>query len=428
MKKYYAGLGMILWLLGPAWAWAGETRDLQDCFKAALKRSEVLLTQQELVIQAEENYQKSWGAILPAVNGSYTYFHRQAPGLTRSGNTAGSSGQQTLKLTGDQPLFRGFRDFAALNGAKALIKAQKLARQWAGTQLFRDVAGAFYTRLAVEKDLSLLDNELELYQKRIKDLEDRVALGRSRISEVLTVQAAQAILKAQREQVVGQLDVAKEVLAFLTGLDQGIPLEDADAMPLDIGAWDLYQAGLAQRPDILAATKNVEAFKAGVEVAKGASLPSVDLIGNIYAQRPDLHQNGIWDVEIAVTLPIFTGGIISANVKTAESQRRQSEIQLSLVQRTALEEVRSLYHNVKSDTAQWTALQAAFDLSEKNYQANVKDYEHNLVTNLDVLQALTAYQDTERSLEKIRYLLKVDFNQLEAAAARRLSLMEELDK
>jgi len=328
----------------------------------------------------------------------------------------------------DQPLFRGFRDFAALNVAKAFITAQEQSWQWAGTQLYRDVAQAFYTRLAVQKDLDVLDNELELYQKRIKELQDRLAIGRSRITEVLTIQAAQAILKAQREQVLGQLDVAKEVLAFLTGLDQDIQLDDSDEVPSAIGLLNSYQSDLNARPDIMAARKNVEAFKSNVSVAKGAYLPSMDLIGNYYAERPDLHKNGAWDVELAVTLPIFTGGIISSNVKTAESQKRQSEIQLSQVQRLALEEIRSLHHNLKADLAQLAALQDAFNIAEKNYEANVKDYELNLVANLDVLQALTAYQDTKRSLEKIRYLAKIDYNKLEAATARRLSLMEALEK
>jgi len=61
---------------------------------------------------------------------------------------------------------------------------------------------------------------------------------------------------------------------------------------------------------------------------------------------------------------------------------------------------------------------------KKNYKANVQDYEYNLVTNLDVLQALTAYQDTQRSLEKIRYQAKIDYNQLEASVAHHLSWME----
>ena len=427
-SKLYLSLGIILLLLTPACSWAGETYSLKDCFKAALKRSEVLSTQQELVIQAEENYRRAWGAILPSVTGSYSYFYRNAPDLTSSGNTFSSAGQQTLTIMAQQPLFRGFRNFAALNAAKASITAQQQARQWAGMQLYRDVARAFYTRLAVEKDLIVLDNELDLYQTRIKELNERFSIGRSRITELLTVQSAQAILKAQREQVLGQLYVAKEVLAFLTELDQDIKLDDINEVPAEIGSLESYQSKISARPDIMAAKKNADAFKSRVYVAKGAHLPSVDLIGNYYADRPDLHKNGDWDVAIAVTLPIFMGGIISSNVRTAQSQQRQSEIQLSQVQRMALEEVRSLYHNLRADLSQLTALQEAFNLSEKNYKANVKDYNLNLVTNLDVLQALTAYQDTQRSLEKIRYLTRIDYNQLEAAVAQRLSLMNNLEK
>jgi len=417
-------LSVILFLLTPAYLWAGQPLTLKDCFKAALKRSEVMATQRELIVQAEETYHQAWGAIMPTINGTYSYFHQNAPGFTSSGNTTTSAGQQTLAITADQPLFRGFSDFAAVHAAKAFIKAQEQARQWAGMQLYRDVAAAFYTRLAVQKDLSVLDNELELYQKRIKELQDRIAIGRSRITEVLTIQSAQAILRAQREAVFGQLDVAKEVLAFLTGLDTGISLDDTDDVPTGIGSLDSYQSQVNARPDIMAAQKNVEAFKSSVSVAKGAYLPTVDLISDYYAERPNLENKANWDVEIAVTLPIFTGGITSSKVKTAESQRRQSEIQLSQVKRLALEDVRSLHHNLKADLAQLAAFQEAFHISQENYRANVKDYELNLVTNLDVLQALTAYQETQRSLEKIRYQAKIDYNQLEASVAHHLSWME----
>ena len=428
MKDFCLCLRVILILLTPTWALAGELPSLKDCFKAALKRSEVLATQHELVVQAEESYHRAWGAILPTVNGSYSYFHQSGSSFTGSGNTATSSGQQTLGVMAEQPLFRGFSDFAAVHVAKAFIKAQQQARQWAGMQLYSDVAQAFYTQLAVQKDLSVLDNELELYQKRIKELQDRLNIGRSRITEVLTIQSAQAILKAQREQVVGQLEVAKEVLAFLTGLNQDIQLDDTDDVPSAIGSLVNYQTEVNARPDIIAAQKNVEAYKSNVSVARGGYLPNVDLISDYYGERPDREKNGAWDVEIAVTLPIFTGGITTSKVKTAESQRRESEQQLSQVQRMALENVRSLYHNLKADLSQLAALQEAFDISQKNYKANVKDYELNLVTNLDVLQALTSYQDTQRSLEKMRYQTKIDYNQLEAAVAHRLSMMDDLEK
>ena len=411
MRDAYLWVVTIL-LLAPSCLLAEKPLDLKDCFKAALKRSEVLATQQESVIQAEENYRRAWGAILPTINGSYSYLHQNASGLTASGNTDSSPNQQTTMITADQPLFRGFRDFAAINASKASITAQEQARQWAGIQLYSDVAQAFYTRLSVQKDLEVLDNELELYQQRIKELQDRLAIGRSRITEVLTVQSAQAILKAQREQVLGQLNVAGEVLAFLTGLEQNIPLTDTNDAPATIASLETYQACIKARPDVIAAEKNLEASESNITGAKGAYLPTADLTGNYYLDRPDMGKNGTWDAGVAVILPLFAGGVNISNVRTAESQKRQSEMQLSLVERMAVEEIRSLYHNLRSDIAQLSALQDAFDISEKNYKANVSDYERNLVSNL----------------EKMRYLVKIDYDTLEAAAAHRLSLVVTTEK
>src|ERR1035437_8189307 len=108
MKKIHLYLIVTFSLVNPTWAWADQPLSLKDCFKAALKRSEVLATQHELVLQVEENYHRAWGAILPSINGSYSYFHQNAPGLTSSGNSQSSAAQQTLAVTADQPLFRGF--------------------------------------------------------------------------------------------------------------------------------------------------------------------------------------------------------------------------------------------------------------------------------------------------------------------------------
>src|ERR1035437_10045869 len=127
MKKIHLYLIVTFSLVNPTWAWADQPLSLKDCFKAALKRSEVLATQHELVLQAEENYHRAWGAILPSINGSYSYFHTETSGLT-SGNTSNSTGQQTLKIMADQPLFRGFSDYAAVHVAKAFIKAKQQAR------------------------------------------------------------------------------------------------------------------------------------------------------------------------------------------------------------------------------------------------------------------------------------------------------------
>lgn len=400
------------------------TATLMDCFREAQARSESLASQQELIVQAEERYKQARGSVLPTIGAFAEYYRQDSSQLTPAQLAGNPDEQSTVRLSGDQPLFRGFREYAALDLAKSSIVYQKEARQWAGLQLYRDVARAFYAVLAGQKDLQTLRDEVQLYEQRIKDLKQRASIGRSRQTEVLTVQSAQAILRAQAEQLHGQLDAAQDVLAFLTGVRHADLTETAQ-VPADAEALEAYTSHLDQRPDLQAAQKTVDMAKANVSIAKGGHWPNLDLLGNYYLLRPNGPSQKIsWDAAIELSLPIFQGGVVSSQARTAESQVRQAELSLSLVRRSAEQDLSTAYHGLRSDLRQNTTLQDALDLSERNYKSELRDYNLGLVTNLEVLQALSAYQDTQRAIDKARFAALSDLSALEAISARRLDLVE----
>jgi outer membrane protein len=76
------------------------------------------------------------------------------------------------------------------------------------------------------------------------------------------------------------------------------------------------------------------------------------------------------------------------------------------------------------DASQLAALEKATEAARKNYEAQRHDYRLGLVTNLDVLQALTTFQENQRALDRARYTAKIDFFRLQAAAVRRPALPE----
>jgi outer membrane protein len=382
-----------------------------DCFHAALKRSEVLADQEEQIVQAEEHYHQAFGSVLPQVNLAGVYLHRDP------GSSTNLADQGLVTLNATEPLFRGLREYAALRQTKDLITYQQESKQWAGLQLYSDTAQAFYTVLALEKDLSHIVTQIDVYQQRIVELNGFIRIGRSRPNEVLTVQSAQAILKAQKVQVEGQVFVAREVLAFVTGLSQDIALNDVNPAPAAVDALDAYLALLDKRPDLVAARKKIEAINENITIARGARLPSVDVAANYYLASP-VNAASRWDAGVALTMPLFTGGIISSKISEAESQVRQTELAWQRLQRLDTEILRNAYHDFQADLAQAIALAEAAVLAHKDYQAEQRDYKNGLVTNLDVLQSLTADQDTKRSLDKIRFALQIDYQNLEAAAAK----------
>jgi len=398
---------------------AAEALTLDEYFAAALKRSEVVATQGELIRQAEERYKQANSALRPTVNGVASYT-RQDPIPAGELSTSTSPNRQSLaKLTATQPLFRGFREFAALRQTKALLGAQDQDYRNARAQLFMDVTQNFYTVLSIEQDLKNFGEEINQNIDREKELNGRVRIGRSRIGEVLFVQSTISTLRAQVEQLQAQLGTAREAFAFLSGLASTTLLRDTEDLPVNLEPLDDYLARLELRPDVIAGRQRLSAARENTKVARGAHLPSLDLNANRYLERTGNLKDSTWDVGIALTVPIYAGGLLQSKVSEAVSQRTQAELSASQVSRQAEQEIRSIYQSVVFDRSQLDALEKATESARKNYEAQRRDYRLGLVTNLDVLQALTAFQENQRALDRARYTSKLDYLKLQAAAVRR---------
>lgn len=395
---------------------AAEVLTLDNYFDAALQRSEVVATQTELIHQAEERYRQAGAALYPTLNGVASYT-RQDSGARDP--TASPTRQTLSRFTATQPLFRGFREFAAVRQNQALLGAQGDDYRHARAQLFKDVAQNFYDVLALEQDLTNLGEQIDQYQQREKELADRVRIGRSRPGEVLTVQSAISTLRAQVESRKAELSAAREAFAFLSGLPAATALRDTEVLPPDLGTLDEYLARLALRPDVKAAQQRRAAAQENVTVARGAHLPSLDLNANRYLERSGSLENVDWDVQLALTIPLYAGGGVQSRVREALSQSNQAELGVSQVRRQAEQEIRSVYQGVVLDRSQLDALEKATDTAQKNYETQRRDYRLGLVTNLDVLQAQTAFQENQRALDRARYNAKLNWLRLLAAAVHR---------
>ncbi len=386
---------------------------LRSSYEAALKRSEAVGIDIELITQAEERYRQAIGAILPNVSVVGSYLRQQVPD---AGSALYPAGQPLLKIQGTQVLFRGFREFAGLKQNKKLAEATQQDERQARTLLFNDVVQNFYTVLGLEKTLENYGSEVEAYQSRIKELRQRVRIGRSRESEVLTVEASLAGLRAQIESAKGQLRVARELYAFLTGLPTESPLDDDQPLSREVLAVEYYINGVDQRPDVSANKLRLGATEENMAIAKGAYLPSVDFTGNYYLHRFGATSNVKWDIQFLATFPLYAGGTIDSSVRQSASQIHQYELNVSLSQRQADEQIRAAHQTYSADQQQIDALRSSKLANEKNLKAELTDYRMGLVTNLDVLNALISYQESERTLDQLIYTAKLDYFRLVSSA------------
>ena len=414
MSKAIAGL---LFTLFSVTCLAESNRmTLDQSYQAALKQSEIVREQAEGSIQSEEHTRQAKGAILPTINLTATYFDQDTPKASLATAVSPSS-QNTVKIGATQPLFRGFREFAYLRQSKNLEASQKETESFSRTTLYRSVAENYFTILLIEQQMKNIDIEINLFHDQIHELTQRIRIGRSRETEVLTVDSQQLALAAQKEQLQGQLKTARESFQFLTGVDANQPLDDASQVPSpsDQGL-DFFLGKLESRPDVKAASQKQLAAAEGIKIASGAHLPSLDLAGNYYPVRTGLYSGYQWDAQLALTLPIYAGGTTESQVRESSSIERQSDLEVARIRRGAQQDVRSYYENMKAFHAAVLAFQRSEVSSEKSYQQTHHDYRMGLANNLDVIQALITYQASQQSLDSIRLNEKLNLIELQIAS------------
>ncbi|MBP6216983.1 MAG: TolC family protein [Oligoflexales bacterium] len=384
--------------------------NLEDALSAAIKKSETISSQEELIIQAESHYKQALSAVLPSVTALATYSH-----LARSPNDLNPRSQPLLKINLTQPLFRGFQELAMIEQKKILKKAQEKSKKLAIKLLFQDVLQNYFLILSLEKELLNMANELRNYDKRIRELSYRVKIGRSRQTEILSMQSSVANTKAQMAQIEGSLKIAREIFHFLTAYpsDQSLVKEN---LIVKLGPVESYLEHIQTRPEIQAALLKVSAASENSKAVERAVYPTLDFIGNYYAYREGVLKNTPWDVSISLTAPLYDGGLLRSKISESHSQAKQASLALEQVQRSAEQEIRSLHQTVQSDLLRVQELSNRRDLAEKNMKMLHKEYLVGLASNMEVLQAMSEHDAAIRSLDNVKISGYRDYMGLTVAA------------
>lgn len=393
----------------------GRPLTLWEAYAAAKVQSEILAASEAGVAEAGQRVRELWGTVQPAVAVQGSEFLQDSA-------TGGSGVQSTLnrrdrpeaKFTLSQPLFSGFREYLALKAARSRRDGFAADLERAASLLYKDVARAFFDLLAVRRELETRRATVLLTAERVKDLEGRAKLGRSRASEVLQAKVLQAEAESQLPDAAGRERTAQEALGFLTGLPG--PFEPVDAQapeapPLD----DLLRRARA-RADVRARREELATALFLERSARRERWPSASLGGNYYLKRVGFQEDIKWDVTFLASLPLFSGGAWTARVAQAGSRVRAAELRLKGAERLAESELRRAHARLESELESGRALAAAAELAEKNAKAQAEDYKLGVVTNLDVLGALTSLQDVRLDLERSRLEAAFLRAELEAAA------------
>lgn len=399
---------------------------LEEALQSALQKNESVGVDHESTVQVEEQVKQAKGSILPNIALNATHLTQPKPRDPAAAQFFPAE-QTTVNFTLKQPLFRGFREFAAVRQRNNMLNARKQNEFLTKIQLYESVATSYLQVLALEQDLKNLKDQVDLNTERVKELQGRTRRGESRVSEGLTAQSAAAVLESDVQLVQSQLRSARENFAFITGLPADSTLVDTSQEPtIIVKPVEEYLNRIEERPDIKVAKENFEAADEEVSIAKGGHWPTLDFLGNYYVKRPEGYLADMrWDAQFMFSLPLFEGGVSQSLVREAASKRGQSELLLQKLRRQMISEIRSLHENLRMRADQLKALKNASEISQRNYQVLQRDFRRGLSPNTDVQLALTDYRISRRSYDQARYAAQLDKIRLETAAAYVPQILEK---
>ena len=287
------------------------------------------------------------------------------------------------------------------------------ARRTAQIALVAEVARAY---LAVLTDQTLTD----ITRQTLRNQSDSLALTQKMFEGGATTQLAlrQAettvdTARANLAQYTRQLALDRDALQLLVG--STIPDDIDFSAGLDRGASvsdieiEIPSTVLVQRPDVLVAEHQLQAAYADIGAARAAFFPTISLTGNYGTASSELsglfkHGSKAWTFVPQISVPIFTGGANSANLKVAKLSRDAAVAHYEKAIQIAFREVADALAARGTLDEQWEAQQALVMASEDAYRLADMRFHGGVENYLSALDAQRSLYGAQQQLQVVRLL------------------------
>jgi outer membrane protein TolC len=335
-------------------------------------------------------------------------------------SSGGVSRRFEAPVVGNVNLFRGLSDVANVRAAEAQIAQRRELLLDVQATILLNVAQVYYQILRSERSADVLANTLKVQEARLADVEQQFKNGLAiRLSVAQTkaqVDATRVLLTQARSDARN----GRHLLALLVGVSSvNGPLADdfvaPDARePLD----DFEQRAIASRQDLRAAQAAIEAGRQGVSAAVGQYYPSVSLNVGGFMYREFYGDSSRWNAILAANVPVFSAGLIHADVRAAWSRLRQAALNESAVRRQVVYDVRSSYENLVTADQRIRDLREQFAATEEAYQQARNAFQNSLAINLDVLAAQDQLLNAQLQLTSAQFDRTIFYLDLVRATGR----------
>jgi outer membrane protein len=411
MKIYRALIIMLACIGSAVQAQAGDrVYTLEDAYKAALGTNETVKIAEEDVAQSGYRVDQAWTYLYPRLDaqGAYTRFSD----VLRAGGgtfTLQPLDQYQASLVLTQPLYTGGRTLAALRTAQKMRETSNSSLSLARQDMLLNVADAYYGVLRAQKLVDISKRSLERMERHREVTEREAGTRKTKANQSALLRANSLVSQARILLVRAQdgIKIARDKLGLLTKLPTDIQVEEPPQLDQpSAGLEDLQKIALANRDDYTISKVNKSIADENVTIVQGGHFPQLAAVAG--AQYQDSLPAVFTDLTsyyagLRLTIPIFEGGLMKAEVSEAKSKVRQAELSSNFLRQSIESDVYESYVNLQTVTSVLETAKLGLEYAKGNYEAVEGLFSEGLLASLSLIDAEQALIIAEREVLNAAY-------------------------
>jgi outer membrane protein TolC len=288
------------------------------------------------------------------------------------------------------------------------------------------VVGQYFHALRASASVTAGESRVELAEALAKLAENQQKQG---VGTRLDTLRSRLQLQTERQRLIQaqtQHLTALAGLVRLLDLPPGTSLElmDTLAAPKLLGGTfqEAYQAGLAQRPELAALDAREKAAENLREAAQGLRLPTLVASGSYGATALRSESSATtYQISLGLRVPLFTGGLVSAQVSRAKSEQRRVQEARKDIRAQVGYEVQVAQAELDAASHEVEVANLAVELSRETLTQAQHRFEAGVSNNIELINAQDELARANDSQISALYRL----NQSRADLARATGQLEQ---
>jgi len=296
----------------------------------------------------------------------------------------------------------------SVESARASVRASDESLSAQRLLIASEVARNYFLLCSFDLQAKVVKDTIALRDEAVKLQKSRFDGGMANEMDVTRAQTEQELAKADLAALERQRGSAEHALAVLCGQPPSsfsVSVDPALHAPPRVPA-GLPSDLLASRPDVRIAEADLESMNAEIGVAKASFFPAFKLTGSGGLDSVDSStflewENRALSIGPSVSLPIFQGGRLKANLRAAKSRYEESTAKYRQTLLIALREVEDAMLDLKSMSNQRAAIDAAMKAADETARLARVRYEKGLASYFEVVEADRTVLTTKLTLAQI---------------------------